>query len=204
MRDHIAVMALSFAAGVADVLGLLVLHVFAGAVTGNMAQLAIAIGSGHVLAASRSLCAILAFALGALIGKAVGNNLRRLLLLELVCLVAAAVLYSAASPSPQGGLLYAIVTLLALAMGIRARVAYGGGYSGTTTSVFTMTFVKVLSAPADNPTALRALVAFAAGGLLAATLAPHSLAAVVWLPAVAVMVAIACEERDANSNASRA
>jgi uncharacterized membrane protein YoaK (UPF0700 family) len=203
-RDRVGVMALSLAAGVADVLGLLVLDVFASAVTGNMAQLAIAIGSGHSLAASRSLCVILAFALGVLIGKAVGRTLQRLLILELACLVAAAVLCSASSPSPQGGSLYAIVALLAFAMGVQARIAQGGTYAGTTTSVFTMNVVKVLSAPANNPIALRALAAFAVGALLAATLAPHWLVSVVWLPPAAVLVALACAQRNAHETVSRA
>jgi len=167
-------------------------------VTGNMAQLAIAIGSGHVLAAARSLCVIVAFALGVLIGKAVGRTPRQLLILELACLVAAAALHGAGSPSLQGGSLYASVALLAFAMGVQGRIAQSGTYAGTTTSVFTMTVVKVLSAPASNPMALRALAAFAVGALLAASLAPYWLDAVIWLPAASVLVALACTQRNAD------
>lgn len=69
-----------------------------------MAQLAIAIaiGSGHGLAAARSLCVILAFALGVLIGKAVGQTPHQLPTLELACHAIVALLESACSVSALG------------------------------------------------------------------------------------------------------
>ncbi len=120
---------LSLAAGCTDVLSFLKLgDLFTSAMTGNTALLAIAIGRGQVLAASRSLTALLGFTLGVALATVVyaswhaqqdaRRGLRRLLLLELVFLGGCAALWSASPDPVQGGALYAVIVLSALSMGI--------------------------------------------------------------------------------------
>src|SRR5438067_6842855 len=63
--ENFILVSLSLASGCMDVLSYLSLgDVFTSAMTGNTALLAIAIGHGSLLAASRSLCALVAFILG--------------------------------------------------------------------------------------------------------------------------------------------
>ena len=70
--DNLGLAALSLASGCTDVLSFLELgNLFASAMTGNTALLAVAIGSGELLAASRSLTALVGFGLGVALATAV-------------------------------------------------------------------------------------------------------------------------------------
>lgn len=167
---------------------------FTSGMTGNMVLLAIAIGGGHLLAASRSLCALVAFMLGVLLAKTVVHTLRRLLLLELVFLMAGAGLWSASSDGLSGVALYSVIALLALSMGLQATAASSGRYAGITTIVFTLTLVRVLNSPAHRGSTLPALAGFVLGAVLAALLISHYLVLAVWVPVAAVLGALALSE----------
>jgi uncharacterized membrane protein YoaK (UPF0700 family) len=120
---------LSFASGCTDVLSFLKLgDLFASAMTGNSALLAIALARGEMLPASRSLTALVGFMLGASLATAMRlggreqqnttRRLRSLLLMEIVLLAGCAALWRA-SPDPiQGKALYSVILLLAGSMGV--------------------------------------------------------------------------------------
>lgn len=206
---------LSLGAGCTDVLAFLKLgELFTSAMTGNTALLAIALGRGHLPAASRSLCALLAFALGVVAATVIGDLweaqgrdrhgvLRRLLPAELVFLAACAGLWSAHPHSPHGAVLYAIIALSALGMGIQAVAARHSNASGINTIVFTTNLINILIAAArrvtsvpagGNPPAqagshVQAFVAYAAGAAVAGFLVDHWARAVIWIPVAVVLSA---------------
>ena len=108
---------LSLASGCTDVMSFLKLgDLFASAMTGNSALLAIALARGQMLPASRSLTALAGFMLGASLatltavpGEAPQNTprrLRALLLMEIVLIGGCAALWSV-SPDPIEGFRYA-------------------------------------------------------------------------------------------------
>jgi hypothetical protein len=122
---------LSLASGCMDVLSFLKLgYVFTSAMTGNTALLAIAIGHGRLLAAFRSLCALLGFALGVVLAtllyapwnaeQRARGALTRILLVELVFLGGCATLWSACVEPIPPTVLYAVIALAALSMGMQA------------------------------------------------------------------------------------
>ncbi|MGO9021439.1 MAG: DUF1275 family protein [Syntrophobacteraceae bacterium] len=108
---------LSFASGCTDVLSFLKIgYVFTSAMTGNAALLAIAIGRGQMLVASRCVTALFGFVLGVALGTVIyapvdseqngRHRLRRLLLLETVFLGGCAALWSVSRDPVQGSALY--------------------------------------------------------------------------------------------------
>lgn len=213
--DDLGLVLLCGAAGCADVLAFLKLgDLFTSAMTGNTALLAIAVGRGHLPAASRSLCALVGFALGVVLATAITSpgpgqgddrrrTLRRLLPLELIFLVSCAALWTAISDSVHGVLRYAIIALSALSMGIQAIAARASNSSGINTIVFTTNLVNVLIAatrtlahlqPQGNSVArsryhAQAFVAYGAGAVLAALLVQHWYGFVIWIPVASVLLA---------------
>jgi uncharacterized membrane protein YoaK (UPF0700 family) len=206
---------LSFASGTTDVLSFLVFgDVFTSAMTGNTALLAIATGHGHFLAASRSLTALLGFAWGVILAQALRDpgraaqaprrTLRRLLLLEIVCLAGSALLWSAGHASLIGDVVYLVILLSAASMGIQGVAARVIGYTGISTVVFTTVLISIFmsvtatlapgdsrSAPADIRTHVGTFAAYAAGAVLASVLTIHAAALLVWVPVIAVVFALA-------------
>lgn len=206
---------LSIGAGCTDVLAFLKLgDLFTSAMTGNTALLAIALGRGHLLAASRSLCALIGFALGVVLATAVSNStdalegdrrgaLRRLLPLELLLLCGCAATWSANAHSTRGVVLYAIIALSALSMGIQAVAARHSNSSGISTIVFTTNLINIVAAatralahlPARGnvPTRVgahaQAFIAYAAGAAVAALLVYRWVAAAIWIPVGVVLAA---------------
>jgi uncharacterized membrane protein YoaK (UPF0700 family) len=213
LYDDLGLVLLSGGAGCTDVLAFLKLgDLFTSAMTGNAALLAIAVGRGHLLAASRSLCALVGFALGVVLATAITSpgpgqgedrrrTLRRLLPLELIFLISCTTLWSFTSHSVHGVLRYAIIGLSALSMGIQAIAARASNSSGINTIVFTTNLVNILIAatralahlqPQGNWSArstyyAQAFVAYGAGAVLAAFLLHHGF--VIWIPAAAVLLA---------------
>lgn len=223
---------LSIGAGCTDVLAFLKLgDLFTSAMTGNTALLAIAIGSGHLLAASRSLCALVGFALGVVVATVISDSrraqeqdrrgvLRRLLPLELVFLGGCAALWSANAHSLQGVVLYAVIALSALSMGIQAVAARHSNSSGISTIVFTTNLINILisatralarlpaaaGAPARAGAHLQAFVAYAGGAALAALLVYRWVQAAIWIPVAVVLCAFGffeLAERAASQAAPR-
>jgi len=217
-QSDLALASLSFASGCTDVLTFLKLgNVFTSAMTGNTALLAVEIGRGDFVAASRALAALLAFSIGVaiatrvtLISRPQENATRgflRLLGLELTFLIAWAVLWSASPQPVKGDALYAVIVLSALSMGIQA-VAAETLRSGINTIVFTSVLVRImmslttaLSRPGNDPHRAQAtgsyvgtFAAYACGALLAAVLVWRAFYALIWFPIAAVVLALGISE----------
>ena len=216
----LSLMWLSLGAGCTDVLSFLKLgDVFTSAMTGNTALLAIAIGRGTFPAASRSLCALVAFALGVALATLVyapwgtGQNgrraFRRLLLVELLFLSGCAALWSAGPDPLNTGALYLVIGLSALSMGIQAVGARTvGGSAGITTVVFTTALIRIVMAataalvrpaaavasPMGVGAHLGTFGAYVGGAALAAILVSHYFGALIWIPVAAVVLALASSE----------
>ena len=206
---------LSIAAGCTDVVAFLKLgDLFPSAMTGNTALLAIGVGSGHLLAASRALCALVGFALGVVIATVVSAHrraqeeerravLRRLLPLELVFLGGCAALWGANAHSMEGVVLYAVIALSALSMGIQSVAARHSNSSGISTIVLTTNLINILisatrvlaslpgagEAPARAGAHVQAFAAYAGGAALAACLVYRWAEAVIWIPLAVVLCA---------------
>jgi uncharacterized membrane protein YoaK (UPF0700 family) len=217
--DNLGLAALSLSAGCTDVLSFLALGgLFTSAMTGNTALLAVAIGDGQLVAASRSLTALLGFGLGVALATAIEaawpvppdprRGLSWLLLVELLFLVGCAALWSESPKSIQGGDLYTVILLSALSMGIQAVGARRINASGINTIVFTSVLVRlvasVMNALARREAGSASLAgigphlgtfaAYGCGGLLAGTLAAQHLEAMIWVPVAAVASALGLSE----------
>jgi uncharacterized membrane protein YoaK (UPF0700 family) len=205
---------LSLVSGCIDVLSFVELRdLFASAMTGNTALLALATSRGDWLAASRSLSALLAFALGVAFGTVVAwhqrarSRIRWLLVLELVFLAGCSVLWSASSHPVQGGALYVVIVLLALSMGIQAVAARSINSFDINTIVFTSALIRmVISATGGlwrraGPASLSNIwpdvgtfIAYFCGAALAGMLISHHLGTLIWFPTAAVLVALGFSE----------
>jgi uncharacterized membrane protein YoaK (UPF0700 family) len=214
--DVLGLALLSFASGATDVLAFMKLgHLFTSAMTGNTALLAIALGQGHVAAAGRSVTALLGFALGVALATVVDARRAqpsgppidpsRLLLLELLFLVSCTALWNA-SPEPiEGGVLYVVVLLSALSMGIQAVAARTVNVSGISTIVFTAGLIRIVTAvtgavagsvsssasPPNMASELAAFLAYGCGALMVGVTASRQVWLVLWIPSVAVILALA-------------
>ena len=212
---------LSLSAGFTDVLTFLKLgDLFTSAMTGNVALLAIAIGRGQLIAASRSFAALLGFSFGVAVATwinaswrgpmDVGRGFRRLLLLELVFLLASTALWSA-SPDPiRGATLYAVVLLSAMSMGVQAAAARSINSSGVSTVVFTTAFIHLMTSAArtlaQSATAppffksagshLSTFAAYAGGAAVAGFLVSQHQSAAIWVSMIAVSAALGCSNLD--------
>ncbi|MFY9640542.1 MAG: YoaK family protein [Rhodomicrobium sp.] len=210
--------ALSLASGCTDVLSFLKLgNLFTSAMTGNTALLAIELAQGKLLGASRGLTALLGFSLGVALAARLNaawqarldgrRRFRRLLMLELVFLTAAAALWYTSPDPVQGIAVYTVILLSALSMGIQA-VAAGSVVSGINTIVFTsllvravMSITAALSSPREGSRRLAqirphlaAFAAYGCGAFLAAILISHHFRALIWMPAAAVVFALGLAE----------
>ncbi len=210
---------LSLASGCTDVLTFLKLgDLFASAMTGNTALLAIAIGHGQMLTASRSLTALLGFILGAAVATLMdapiqtrvrsGPYLRRLLVIEIAFLSVCAVLWRV-SPDPiQGARLYAVILLFAVSMGMQGVGARRINSAGISTIVFTTLLISIVASltrtvfqrtgvaasAAVSRASIGAFVTYCCGAALAGALVTRYFARVLWMPVVAVLLALGCWE----------
>jgi uncharacterized membrane protein YoaK (UPF0700 family) len=218
--DNLGLASLSLGCGCTDVLSFLELgNLFTSAMTGNTALLAVAICSGQLFAASLSLTALLGFGLGVALATAIEaawpvlppdprRGLSRLLLVELFFLVGCAALWSA-SPRPiLGGDLYTVILLSALSMGIQAVGARIINASGINTIVFTSVLVRIVMSVTDALVRrasgsaslagigphLGTFAAYGCGALLAGALVAQHLAALIWVPVAAVVLALGLAE----------
>lgn len=206
---------LSLASGCTDVLTFLKLgQVFTSAMTGNTALLGIAIGSGEMLAASRSLTALFGFMAGAAIAAVLynlvqvtsraGGGLRRLLTLELICLGTCTTLWSLSGSEIATRNLYVIILLSAFSMGIQGIAAQRISSSGISTIVFTSALIRIvisitgtlmhLAGAAESRVStkghLATFAAYACGAAVTGTLIAHELRLLIWLPALMVLSAL--------------
>jgi uncharacterized membrane protein YoaK (UPF0700 family) len=213
---NIVLASLSFASGCIDVLSFAKLRdLFASAMTGNTALLALATSRCDWLAASRSLSALLAFALGVALAtvmytswhQSAHSGIRRLLILELIFLGGSSVLWSASPHPVQVSTLYALIVLLALSMGIQAVVARSINPLGINTVVFTSALIRIVMSATDvlcRRAALASLsnigpdlatfAAYGCGAAAAGMLVSNHFETLIWVPTVAVLVALGFSE----------
>jgi uncharacterized membrane protein YoaK (UPF0700 family) len=207
---------LSLVSGCIDVLSFVELKdLFASAMTGNTALLALATSRGDWLAASRSLSALLAFGLGVALGtvmhtskhQSTRSGIRWLLVLELIFLAGCSILWSASSRPVEGSALYAVIVLLALSMGIQAVTARSINSLGINTVVFTSALIRIvisatgalrrraaLASLSNIGPDLGTLAAYGCGAAVAGMLVSHHLVMLIWFPAAAVLVALVSSE----------
>lgn len=207
---------LSLGSGCIDVLSFLGLGgVFTSAMTGNTALLAIALGQGRMVPASRSLCSLLGFTLGVVVAalmsarwktsQSMQQSLTRILLLEVVLLGGCALLWGRLPRPIQGGALYTIISLAALSMGIQAVAARSMNSSGVSTVVFTTGLMRIamsattrlvgrridLDVPSDRGHLL-AFTSYGCGAVVTALLVARHTEVMIWVPLAAAIVALAC------------
>jgi len=181
--------ALTAVTGLVDAFSYLVLgHVFVANMTGNVVFLAFALAGVGGFSVLASLTALGCFALGALVAGRLGRHLagRRELLLGVTAaiqavIVAEAVTMAALAADPvQAGLRYALIVVLAVAMGAQNATARKLAVPDLTTTVLTLTITGVAAdhrlAGATGARAARRLISVAAmlvGALAGALLVLH-------------------------------
>lgn len=209
-RSSLTLMAIT--SGSSDVIAFLLLgHVFASAMTGNTALLGIALSDGNLVAASQPISALLGFAAGVAFATLLDSpekpnfDPRKLLVLEIICLVLFALLWGIGSHAAGDPAQYVLILLCSIAMGIQGVVARRLNAPGVNTIVFTTTLVTIissgvgiLSGRVDDPAVRRAtalqvsaFAAYGAGAVLAGLLHWADFPFLVWLPAAAAIVVLA-------------
>jgi uncharacterized membrane protein YoaK (UPF0700 family) len=179
-------LALTIVTGVVDAVSYLKFgHVFVANMTGNVVFLGFGIAGAGGLSIAASLVSLGAFLVGAVAGGRLGTQLGvhrgRLLTVAIViefALVIVALVTAAVAGDPVADPeRYALIVLLALAMGLQNAVARRLGVADLTTTVLTMTLTGIaadsLPAGGNNPRLGRRLASVAAmlvgaavGGLL--------------------------------------
>jgi len=137
--------------GAVDAVSYLALHhVFVANMTGNVVFLAFALAGAAGFAWAASVEALIAFAIGAALGGRLAIRLpsrRRLVaaaaVVEAVLIIAAAVVALAGALMPEYVQRYALVGLLAVAMGLQNAVARGLAVPDLTTTVLTLTWTGI-------------------------------------------------------------
>jgi uncharacterized membrane protein YoaK (UPF0700 family) len=153
VRNAMLVM-LSLAAGCVDAVGFLGLgQIFVANMTGNTVLLGLALGQARGEASLRAVVALAGFIVGVAAGAAiVGPGRERsawspavtaALALELAVLVACAAGWFLAGSEPAGGEVYALICLLALAMGVQSAAVRRLGVPGVATTYITGTLTDL-------------------------------------------------------------
>jgi uncharacterized membrane protein YoaK (UPF0700 family) len=173
----LALQMLTFVTGLVDAVSFLALgHVFTANMTGNIVLLGFAVAGVPGLSVARSLTALGAFFLGAMLGGRLGVAMagaRRRWLIT-VAVAEAGLLFAAAlvsigfdvgSASPPTRL-YGVIVLTALAMGVRTAMVRQLAVPDLTTTVLTLTLTSVAAesslAGGGNPRLGRRLASVAA------------------------------------------
>ncbi len=177
---------LTVVTGVVDAVSYLAFgHVFVANMTGNVVFVGFALAGASGLSASASLVALGAFLLGALVGGRIavtyaehrGRHLRAATVLAIPLLLLAVILAAIVGQPVSQGARYALIVLLALAMGIQNATARRPAVPDLTTTVLTLTLTGVAAdsrlagGPGGHPARrLIAVAAMFAGALLGALL----------------------------------
>jgi uncharacterized membrane protein YoaK (UPF0700 family) len=150
---------LTFVTGLVDAFSYLALgHVFVANMTGNVLFLAFGLAGAHGLSVGASLVALVAFVIGAVAGGRIHTMMKghRARLLELSSFVQAGllavgfVLALGRHNVLNGGLRYAVVVVLAVAMGVQNAASRKLAVPDFTTTVLTLTLTGI---GADSPLA---------------------------------------------------
>jgi uncharacterized membrane protein YoaK (UPF0700 family) len=222
----IALAALASASGMMDVASFLALgNVFTSAMTGNTALLGIALTQGRMSSAAHSSAALVGFMAGASFAAAIALQMRSqryrelevirpLLLAEILCLAAFAVLSSLAGGPGETVVLYWLILLSAVGMGIQGVAARCLNSPGINTIVFTSTLISIVTSlttavtrwPAaggidpDTKRQIAMLFAYAFGAVLAGLLIGPALLILAWIPLAALLIGFACCEAAATAD----
>ena len=148
------VLVLTWAASGVDAISYLGLgHVFTANMTGNTVLLGLAIGQGQGLAALRSIIALVGFAVGAALGAVIVEKgthpvdwpatVTRAMWMEGIILAVFGVTWH--SGVRNGAILYALITLSALAMGIQSAAIRHLKVPGVATTYITGTLTSMVA-----------------------------------------------------------
>ncbi len=145
--------ALTFLTGLVDAVSYLMLgHVFVANMTGNVVFLGFALAGASGLSALASLIALGAFLLGALAGGWIGSRhahrgrLLRDANVSQTALIVLALAIALLAPEPlREGVRYALIAVLALAMGVQNAAAQRLAVPELTTTVLTRTLTGIAS-----------------------------------------------------------
>jgi uncharacterized membrane protein YoaK (UPF0700 family) len=176
-RRGIALVLLSFTAGTMDAIAFLALgEVFTSAMSGNTILFGLALGQGHLTAASRSMAAFAGYVFGvagaAVTLKAPDRGIRRTLGLELLLLAAFAAWWVARDGATGVPNPYGLIILSAVAMGLQGGIGRAVRVTGIPTIVITSTLTAIIAGhveralahqrPLASPAARQQIAAFAA------------------------------------------
>ncbi|MFJ9776570.1 YoaK family protein [Kitasatospora sp. NPDC101157] len=145
----LALFGLTLVSGLIDAVSYLGLgHVFTANMTGNVVVIAFALAGAPGFSVTGSLTSLAAFLLGALLAGRIATRhagtrrpaqLRTVFILEVALYGAAAAIVFVRNADGPGPAQYAVIALLALAMGIRNGTVRGLGVPDLTTTVLTLT-----------------------------------------------------------------
>jgi uncharacterized membrane protein YoaK (UPF0700 family) len=198
--------AMTVVTGLVDAFSYLVLgHVFVANMTGNVVFLGFAVAGAHGFSIAASLVALLAFALGSVLGGRIvarygqhrGRHLATSMAAESVFLAAAVILALWSSNAPQPGFRYALIVVLSLATGIQNASIRKLAVPDLTTTVLTMTVTGIGADSAlgggtgsKSGRRLLAIAAMFIGALLGALLVLHVRIVVPLAVALVVIVGV--------------
>lgn len=206
-RATLGLALLCFAAGVMDAIAFLALgQIFTSAMSGNTILFGIALGQGHLLAASHSLAAFAGYvagvAGGALPLRAPNRGIERALGIEVLFLATFAALWLASGP-PQRATVYLLIACSAVAMGLQGAVGRAIRVPGIPTVVFTSTLTAIVATlaeralgrersalPAPTRQQMATFAVYLGSAVVAGLAVPHWLAAVAALPLAAVSLLV--------------
>src|SRR5712692_9884775 len=148
-------LALTWAAGSVDAISYLGLgHVFTAMMTGNTVLLGLALAQGEVLAALRSIVALLGFSIGVFVGALIVEReseppewpaaVTNALALEAVILAIFSGISFLAGGARTPAVIYFLIVLLALAMGIQSAAVRRLGVPGIATTYITGTLTSLM------------------------------------------------------------
>jgi uncharacterized membrane protein YoaK (UPF0700 family) len=186
-----ALLVLTFTTGLVDAVSYLGLgRVFTANMTGNVVLLGFGVAGSGGLPVVAPVSSLIAFLLGSISGGALVKRLERRhpalvargLAIEVSLIAAAAVLAAATSIKPGDARAYAVIVLLALAMGVRSTMVRRIGVPDLSTVVLTMTMTALASesqfaggSGSGSIRRLTAVLAMFAGALTGALLLKTSL-----------------------------
>jgi uncharacterized membrane protein YoaK (UPF0700 family) len=163
---------LTFVTGLVDAVSYLKLgHVFVANMTGNVVFLGFALAGARDFSVPASLAALAAFLVGALAGGRLGSRTAKhrgrflaIAILVKILLVGAALVVAATVADPDSQFVqYALIVLLALAMGLQNATARRLAVPDLTTTVLTLTLTGLAAdstlAGGNNPRPARRLAA---------------------------------------------
>ncbi|HTX13375.1 MAG TPA: YoaK family protein [Solirubrobacteraceae bacterium] len=198
-----ALLTLTFTTGLVDAVAYLGLgHVFTANMTGNVVLLGFGVAGSGGLPVVAPIVSLFSFLIGAGAGGVLSKRLAdrhsglvaRALGIETVLLAAAAILAAVATVHPGDAAAYALIVLMALAMGVRNAVVRRIGVPDLTTTVLTLTLTglaadsRIAGGTGNGSTRrIAAVLAMLAGAVVGALLLKTALFLPIALAAAAAL-----------------